>query len=86
MKAYVAVQKKLLVFIYTLWKKNEAFDENHSRQQDTSGNEESSALFPLSKTGSDNIQKEVVPQQGGTTQDGHRYNESPNALFPLVQT
>jgi transposase len=25
MKAYVAVQKKLLVLIYTLWKKNEAF-------------------------------------------------------------
>ena len=26
MKAYVAVQKKLLVIIYTLWKRNEAFD------------------------------------------------------------
>jgi len=28
MKAYVAVQKKLLVLIYTLWKKNEAFMPN----------------------------------------------------------
>ena len=26
MKSYVAVQKKLLVLIYTLWKKNESFD------------------------------------------------------------
>ena len=25
MKAYVAVQRKLLILIYTLWKKNESF-------------------------------------------------------------
>jgi hypothetical protein len=84
MKGYVAVQKKLLVYIYTLWKKNKAFDENYSQpKQDTSGNEESNVLFPLSHS---NGCKEVVPQQGGTTQDGHRCNESPNVLFPLVQT
>jgi transposase len=29
MKAYVAVQKKLLVLIYTLWKKDEAFDAGY---------------------------------------------------------
>ncbi len=29
MKSYVAVQKKLLSIIYTLWKKNEKFDENY---------------------------------------------------------
>jgi transposase len=28
MKSYVAVQKRLLTTIYTLWKNNEAFDEN----------------------------------------------------------
>lgn len=28
-KAAVAVQRKLLVLIYTLWKKDQAFDENH---------------------------------------------------------
>ena len=32
MKANVAVQRKLLVLIYTLWKKNERFDENYHRQ------------------------------------------------------
>jgi len=29
MKSYVAVQKKLLIIIYALWKSGEAFDENH---------------------------------------------------------
>lgn len=29
MKSYVAVQKKLLVVIYALWKKNEAYDNNY---------------------------------------------------------
>jgi len=89
MKGYVAVQKKLLTIIYALWKKNEAFDENYQPKM-TSGNEESNVLFPLSGKESNELngdgQKEVVPQQGGTTQDGHRCNESPNALFPLVQT
>ncbi len=38
MKGYVAVQRKLLALIYTLWKKNEAFDNNYQKQ--ASGNEE----------------------------------------------
>ena len=29
MKSYVAVQKKLLVVIYSLWKKNETYDNNY---------------------------------------------------------
>lgn len=29
MKSYVALQRKLLILIYTLWKKNEAFDERY---------------------------------------------------------
>jgi len=32
-KAYVAVQRKLLMMIYTLWKKNEAFDANFGKSQ-----------------------------------------------------
>ena len=90
MKGYVAVQKKLLTIFYALWKKNEAFDENYKPKDITSGNEESNVLFPLSHKEDNKLnndgQKEVVPQQGGTTQDGHRCNESPNVLFPLVQT
>jgi transposase len=33
MKGYVAVQRKLLVLIYTLYKKNEAYDPNYAHQQ-----------------------------------------------------
>jgi transposase len=32
MKSYVAVQKKLLILIYTLWKKNESFDPTKNGQ------------------------------------------------------
>lgn len=31
MKSYVALQKRLLILIYTLWKKNEAFDKNYQQ-------------------------------------------------------
>lgn len=33
MKSYVALQRKLLILIYTLWKKNEAFDENYHKNK-----------------------------------------------------
>lgn len=91
MKGYVAVQKKLLTIMYALWKKNEAFYENYKPKSDTSDNEESNVLFPLinkegKKAGSE-VQKEVVPQQGGTAQDRHWCNpeySGTNVLFPLV--
>ncbi len=47
MKAYVAVQRKLLVLIYTLWKKNEAFKPNG--KINTSGNEETVPSFALTE-------------------------------------
>ena len=43
MKGYVAVQRKILVLIYTLWKKNETYDENYG----TSGNDEQKTLFSV---------------------------------------
>ncbi|MEL6835923.1 MAG: transposase, partial [Bacteroidota bacterium] len=33
MKGYVAVQRKLLVLIYTLYKKNEAYDPTYTQKQ-----------------------------------------------------
>ena len=54
MKAYVAVQKKLLVLIYTLWKKNEAFNPE---LLNTSGNEDTEPSFALTRKG----QNEVAP-------------------------
>lgn len=35
MKSYVAVQKKLLVIIYSLWKSNKVFDENYYKEHTT---------------------------------------------------
>jgi transposase len=49
MKAYVAVQKKLLVLIYTLWRKNEPFNPDHQTKQNTSGNEETVPSFALAQ-------------------------------------
>lgn len=46
MKAYVAVQKKLLILIYTLWKKDVAFDAAHHLQQ-TSGEVEVAPSFAV---------------------------------------
>jgi len=46
MKAYVAVQKKLLVLIYTLWRKNEEFNPG---QKDIFGNEDTVSSFALAK-------------------------------------
>lgn len=43
MKGYVAVQRKILVLIYTLWKKNETYDVNYG----TSGNDEQKTLFSV---------------------------------------
>ncbi|MEO6520420.1 MAG: IS110 family transposase [Mucilaginibacter sp.] len=56
MKAYVAVQKKLLALIYTLWKRNEAF-KPHTKLT-TSGNEETVPSFALAPEGQLN---EVAP-------------------------
>jgi len=85
MKGYVAVQKKLLVYIYTLWKKNEEYQP----QIKTSGNDELKSLFLLGSVGAitteDMVVKKVVPIITGTTQDELPYNESPEALFLLMQ-
>lgn len=35
MKSYVALQRKLLILIYTLWKKNEAFDKDYEKKKST---------------------------------------------------
>jgi transposase len=78
MKAYVAVQKKILIVIYALWKKDEVFQIDY-KQKITSGNEEHRPLFP---THYSEAVKIVVPLIGSTTQDEHQYNESHEALFP----
>lgn len=84
MKAYVAVQKKILTMIYTLWEKDCDYINGF---KGTSGNEEPRVLFPFFSEEKTNIDlKQVVPLYSSTTQDELRYNVSPEALFPLSQT
>lgn len=80
MKGYVAVQKKLLMLIYTLWKKNEEFNPNI-----ISSNDE---LKPLFLHGSERTkkkesvnQKKIAPINTEATLDKLPYNESIEALF-----
>jgi transposase len=80
MKAYVAVQKKLLCLMYALWTKNTSFDPSY--YQRASGNQEPKLLFPV--VCGANLLNEVVPTSG-TTQDELPCNQSPEVLFPVEQ-
>ena len=72
MQAYVAVQRKLLTLIWTLWRKNEAYDPDFEEKDiDTSSNGEPKLLFSLS-SGEDT--KQVAPN-AGATQDELPCNE-----------
>ena len=65
MQAYVAVQRKLLILIWTLWRKSESYDPLFGQKtDDTSGNDEPKHLFSL---GTEGATKQVVPNLIGTT-------------------
>lgn len=81
MKGYVAVQKKLLIVMYTLWKNDQPYNREHEQRM-ISGNDEPKPLFSFF---SERESKKVVPQQSSTTLDGLRCNESPKTLFSLLQ-
>jgi transposase len=49
MKAYVAVQRKLLVLIYILWKKNQAYISDYFLQKQVFRNEETEPSFALAR-------------------------------------
>jgi len=89
MKAYTAVQKKLLEFIYILWKKDEAFDSNY--QDKKSGDVEpvpsfASAPQEPSIEGGDDEKKlklnkqKITPAITRVTQDKHpsKYRRLPS--------
>jgi hypothetical protein len=90
MQAYVAIQKKLLVLMYTLWKKDTPYQPNYE-QKATSSDAEPKSLFPVvfqenqvaSLTKSMSI-KEVAPTSRAT-QDELPCESSPEALFPVRQ-
>jgi hypothetical protein len=78
MKGYVAVQKKLLLLMYHIWKNDRPFEKDYVK---TFGEEESKSLFPL---GSGGTTKKSSPDKRAT-QDEHSYELSPEVLFPLIQ-
>ena len=51
MKSYVAVQKKLLILAYTMWKKNEAFKEDYLVENTKERELESASLVSLEQAG-----------------------------------
>jgi transposase len=79
MKAYTAVQKKLLEFIFILWKKDEAFDPNY--QDKSSGDVEPESSFTLvpkepeipgkKKEETKSITQKITPAITRVTQDKH---------------
>ena len=67
MQAYVAVQRKLLILIWVLWRKDEKYNPAFGQQEnDTSSNEEPKPLFSL---GSEGDRKKVAPAFARATLD-----------------
>lgn len=83
MQAYVAVQRKLLILIWALWRKDEAYDPKFDQRNNTSGNDEPKPLFSLGSVGDI---KEIAPDKARATQDELPCKESPEALFSLQQS
>ncbi len=69
MKGYVAIQRKLLLLIYTLWKKDQEYLPK------TSGKEEQKVLFPKQE-------KRNCLTKDNPSLDEHLYKVSQDVLFP----
>ena len=77
MTGYVSVQRKLLVMMYTLWKKDEKFDPNYT----TSGNQKPKSLFSV---GSERTSNKAASIKVEAALDGPPCNQSPEALFSVT--
>ena len=67
MQAYVAVQRKLLILIWALWRKDEVYDPKFGQaENDTSSNQEPKPLFSLGSAGD---RKKVAPAMARATLD-----------------
>ena len=76
MKGYVAVQRKLLATMYSLWKKNEAFNPNFQ----TSGIQEPKPFFSDASS-----EAKTAESKDSTALDRPQCNQSPNAFFSVSQ-
>jgi transposase len=72
MKGYTAVQKKLLITIYALWKNDEAFDANKDVKKDvTFRDEQLVPSFSSTSEKSSMNDKKLAPDLSRAKQDGH---------------
>jgi transposase len=88
MKAYTAVQKKLLEFIFILWKKDEAFDPNYQDKPSRDVEPEPSftlvpkepAILCKKKEGMESATQKITPAITRVTQDKHpsKYRRMPS--------
>jgi transposase len=84
MKSYVAVQKKLLVIVYTLWKNNKTFDENYYKKYTTRDEE----LMLSSRLSFEEADKSIQKNSPELNQGYTRYTTvevSPLASSRLLQ-
>jgi len=91
MKSYVAVQKKLLVIIYALWKTNSAYELNHTQNKEQHTGEKEQVLSSLPGL----AQADPPPAAGGQQNSAslqeqtalHKVNILSNdrSLLPLCQ-
>lgn len=79
MKGYVAIQRKLLCMIYTLWKTNSVFDPNHITKSD-SGIQEPKPLFSVGPQGPET---KMAANIVAATLDELPCIQSPEALFSV---
>ncbi|MDX5423442.1 MAG: IS110 family transposase [Hymenobacteraceae bacterium] len=82
MVAYVAVQKKLLALIYTLWKRDEAWQEDRYQQQTEECIQSLEAGASLSGVSAAD-RNTVAPAVARATQDKHPVPVGPGALFQV---
>ncbi len=90
MQAYVAIQKKLLVLMYTLWKNDAPYQPGYQPKA-TSSDLEPKSLFPVDSGGvlagslAESLPAKEVALTGRATQDELPCDSSPEALFPVKQ-
>lgn len=80
MKGYVAVQRKLLCLIYTLWKSDSIFNPDHNPKT-TSGTHDPKPLFSVGPRGPET---KVATDNAMATLDELPCTQSPEALFSVT--
>ena len=91
MQAYVAVQRKLLVLVWSLWRKNQVYDPLYGQrqqqaQEDIQSLEAGASLSGVSEADKKPTaaEKEIAPALARATQDEHPVPVGPGALFQVT--